>query len=134
MSQFPHRRHELRDTADALGIERCLLHAYTAGKVIEAKWGDRQGWGVSIDMGGGYKTYYFHMTAEPKVKDGQRVKQGQLLGYVGDTGQAKGNPHLHYTVTKDDKGIKPVFNGKTQCRSVRWFRLVGGGVGSCWAG
>ncbi|MBW4717910.1 M23 family metallopeptidase [Saccharothrix obliqua] len=87
--------------------------AAAAGKVIEAKYGSRQGWGVSMDMGGGYKTYYFHLTAKPKVKNGQKVKQGQLLGYVGDTGQAKGSPHLHYTVTKDGKGIKPVFNGKT---------------------
>jgi biotin carboxyl carrier protein len=86
--------------------------ASAAGKVIDAKYGSRQGWGVSMDMGGGYKTYYFHLTGKPKVKDGQKVKQGQLLGYVGDTGQAKGNPHLHYTVTKDDKGIKPYFNGK----------------------
>ncbi|WP_309116211.1 M23 family metallopeptidase [Saccharothrix sp.] len=86
--------------------------AAAAGKVIEAKYGSRQGWGVSMDMGGGYKTYYFHLTSKPKVKNGQKVKQGQLLGYVGDTGQAKGNPHLHYTVTKGGKGVKPYFNGK----------------------
>nr|WP_083466709.1 M23 family metallopeptidase [Kibdelosporangium sp. MJ126-NF4]CEL18114.1 Peptidase, family M23 [Kibdelosporangium sp. MJ126-NF4]CTQ90657.1 Peptidase, family M23 (EC 3.4.24.-) [Kibdelosporangium sp. MJ126-NF4] len=83
-----------------------------AGKVIHAKKGDRQGWGVSMNMGGGYKTYYFHMTGKPKVKNGQKVKKGQLLGYVGDTGQAAGNPHLHYTVTKGNKGVKPVFDGK----------------------
>ncbi|MBB4966758.1 M23 family metallopeptidase [Saccharothrix violaceirubra] len=90
--------------------------AAAGGKVISAKYGSRQGWGVSLNNGDGYRTYYFHMTSKPKVKNGQKVKQGDLLGYVGDTGQAKGNPHMHYSVTKvtggKEKGIKPYFDGK----------------------
>ena len=66
------------------------------GKVILA--GRKGGYGrtVIIKHGGTYKTLYAHMSSiSRKVKSGSRVKQGQVIGYVGKSGLATG-PHLHY--------------------------------------
>ncbi len=66
------------------------------GKVILA--GRKGGYGrtVIIKHGGTYKTLYAHMSSiSRKVKTGTRVKQGQVIGYVGKSGLATG-PHLHY--------------------------------------
>lgn len=49
---------------------------------------------VFVEHGGGITTKYIHFSKR-KVKTGQRVKQGQLIGLVGSTGLAAG-PHLHY--------------------------------------
>lgn len=48
---------------------------------------------------GGYWHYYAHLSAFAGVKEGQKVAAGTVLGYVGDTGNAKGTPcHLHYGI------------------------------------
>lgn len=61
---------------------------------------------LEIDHGFGYKTRYAHMQ-EFEVKAGQKVKRGQIIGYVGNTGLSTA-PHLHYEVLKNDKQINPV--------------------------
>lgn len=54
----------------------------------------------------GYTRYYAHLMEFPLVKPGQVIRAGQLLGYLGDTGNAKGScPHLHIAVT-DPRGNK----------------------------
>lgn len=66
------------------------------GKVVHA--GRKGGYGrtVIIKHGGSYKTLYAHMSSiSRKIKRGARVKQGQVIGYVGKSGLATG-PHLHY--------------------------------------
>ncbi len=60
--------------------------------------GTKSGYGKTIILqhGGAYRTLYAHMSRfNPKVRTGSRVKQGQIIGYVGQTGLATG-PHLHY--------------------------------------
>lgn len=54
--------------------------------------------GVTDDKTG-YTHWYWHMMKPASVQAGQRVQKGELVGFVGHTGNAKGN-HLHYTVTK----------------------------------
>ncbi|MBU2880741.1 peptidoglycan DD-metalloendopeptidase family protein [Psychrosphaera sp. B3R10] len=64
------------------------------GKVIRSGYDKFNGHHVFVEHGGGITTKYIHFSKR-KVKTGQRVKQGQLIGLVGSTGLAAG-PHLHY--------------------------------------
>ena len=61
---------------------------------------------VVIDHGYGYKTLYAHMSKKT-VKPGQKVKRGDIIGYVGNTG-ASTAPHLHYEVIKNGSKINPI--------------------------
>lgn len=67
------------------------------------------GYGISVlvNHGYGYKTLYAHMS-EVKVRKGQKVKRGELLGTVGSTGLASG-PHCHYEVWINGKKVNPVY-------------------------
>ncbi|GAW97492.1 MULTISPECIES: peptidoglycan DD-metalloendopeptidase family protein [Colwellia] len=65
------------------------------GKVIRAGYSKYNGYYVFIQHGNGIVTKYLHFYKRAAVKKGQRVKQGQVIGYVGATGLAAG-PHLHY--------------------------------------
>jgi murein DD-endopeptidase MepM/ murein hydrolase activator NlpD len=62
---------------------------------------------VRIRHAQGYKTAYAHMNAVKKgVRTGVRVRQGDVIGYVGSTGRSTG-PHLHYEVHLKDKPVNP---------------------------
>ena len=83
------------------------IYATGNGKVSKVRK-SRRGYGnhVKIDHGYGYATLYAHMT-KYIVREGQKVKRGELIGYVGSTGKSVA-PHLHYEVHKDNKKINPV--------------------------
>jgi murein DD-endopeptidase MepM/ murein hydrolase activator NlpD len=83
------------------------IYATGDGKISEVKK-SRRGYGnhVIIDHKYGYKTLYAHMT-KYIVHKGQKVKRGEIIGYVGSTGTSVA-PHLHYEVIKDGKKINPV--------------------------
>ena len=73
------------------------------GKVIRARWCGGGGNCVKIKHNSSYTTVYAHMSKfAASIFEGARVKQGQIIGYVGSTGKSTG-PHLHYEV---------IFNGK----------------------
>ena len=73
------------------------------GVVIKASWCGGGGNCVKIKHNSSYSTVYAHMSKFSRLaKTGNRVKQGQIIGYVGSTGKSTG-PHLHYEV---------IFNGK----------------------
>lgn len=71
---------------------------------------ENSGWGygkcIVINHGFGYKTRYAHLSAF-KVKSGQKVKRGELIGLVGNTGKSTG-AHLHYEVEKGGKKVNPI--------------------------
>ncbi|MFT4525320.1 MAG: murein DD-endopeptidase MepM/ murein hydrolase activator NlpD [Granulosicoccus sp.] len=74
-------------------------------KQVEIK---RNGYGknIKIDHGYGYVTLYAHMS-KFNVRKGQKVKRGEVIGYVGTTGTSTA-PHLHYEVIKHGEKINPV--------------------------
>lgn len=79
----------------------------TGNGVVDRVEYKRSGYGynVVIDHGYGYKTLYGHMS-KILVKQGQRIKRGEVIGKVGNTGRSVGS-HLHYEVIKDGKKIDP---------------------------
>lgn len=80
----------------------------TGDGVISKVKRSKRGYGnyVKINHGFGYETLYAHMS-KYIVKKGQKVKRGEIIGYVGNTGISTA-PHLHYEVRKDNKKINPV--------------------------
>ena len=83
------------------------IYATGNGKIEKVKK-SRRGYGnyVIINHGYGYKTLYAHMS-KYIVRKGQKVKRGDVIGYVGNTGMSMA-PHLHYEVHKNGKKINPV--------------------------
>lgn len=78
------------------------------GKVIFAGRKGQYGNLVIIRHLKGYKTYYGHLSRFGSgIKSGTKVKQGQVIGYVGSTGLATG-PHLHYEVRANNRPVNPV--------------------------
>ena len=61
---------------------------------------------IVIRHGFGYETLYAHLS-KYKARAGQRVKRGDVIGYIGSTGRSEG-PHLHYEVHKDGKVVNPL--------------------------
>ena len=75
------------------------------GKVMKAGWCGGGGNCVKIKHNSTYQTVYAHMSKFGRgIKKGVRVKQGQVIGYVGSTGMSTG-PHLHYEVIENGKKI-----------------------------
>ena len=76
--------------------------------VAAAGWSGGYGNLVELRHDGSYSTRYGHMSRIAKgIKPGVRVRQGEVIGYVGMTGLATG-PHLHYEVRVDSKAINPL--------------------------
>ena len=61
---------------------------------------------IRIDHGHGYVSLYAHLNGY-NVRRGQRVKRGEIIGFVGNTGRSAG-AHLHYEIFKDKKHINPI--------------------------
>ena len=73
------------------------------GTVIKAGWCGNGGNCVRIRHNSSYTTGYGHMS-KIATRNGRRVRQGQIIGYVGNTGMSTG-PHLHYTVSYNGKFV-----------------------------
>ncbi len=84
------------------------VEAAADGTVIYAGWHpNHTGNTVKIRHTNGYKTLYGHLSSFGKYKVGDRVKQHDVIGYVGSTGRSTGN-HLHYTIYHHDVPINPL--------------------------
>ena len=82
------------------------VYATGDGKVIKAGWETGYGNLIQVDHGFGYVTWYAHLS-KYKVRPGQKVVRGEVIGEVGNTGKSTG-PHLHYEVHVKGKVQNPV--------------------------
>ncbi len=82
--------------------------AVADGTVVSCGWGGGFGKQVILRHPNGYMTYYGHLSRfGPRIKKGVRVKQKEVIGYVGSTGLSTG-PHLDYRLSKDGKFRNPL--------------------------
>ena len=81
------------------------IMASGSGTITRARWCGGGGNCVKIKHNSTYQTVYAHMKAFAKgIKEGRKVRQGQVIGYVGSTGMSTG-PHLHYEVIVNGKKV-----------------------------
>lgn len=113
-SRFGMRRHPILryyrlhagvDWADRVGTP---IRAAGNGTVRLAEWDSGYGRRVEIEHNFGYVTTYNHMSAfAPGIKEGVKVRQGQIIGRLGSSGLSTG-PHLHYEVMINERLVDPL--------------------------
>jgi len=96
------KKHLGTDFAAPMGTP---IMASGSGTIIRAKWCGGGGNCIKIKHNSTYETVYAHMKSFAKgMKVGKKVRQGQIIGYVGSTGMSTG-PHLHYEVIINGKKV-----------------------------
>ena len=110
-SSFGMRKHpilgfnKMHKGTDFAAKEGTPIMASGDGKIIRARWCGGGGNCVKIKHNSTYSTVYAHLSKfAAGIKEGVRVKQGRIIGYVGSTGMSTG-PHLHYEVIENKKKI-----------------------------
>ena len=110
-SSFGMRKHpilgfnKMHRGTDFAAPEGTPIMASGDGKIIRARWCGGGGNCVKIKHNSTYSTVYAHLSKFASgIKEGKRVKQGRIIGYVGSTGMSTG-PHLHYEVIENGKKI-----------------------------
>ncbi len=84
------------------------IYASGNGTIEKAGWESGYGKYVKIKHANGYETAYGHMTAFARsTQPGARVRQGQVIGYVGSTGLSTG-PHVHYEILVNGRFVDPL--------------------------
>jgi len=84
------------------------IYASGNGVVVTAGWESGYGKYVKLRHTNGYETAYGHMSAFARgIQPGTRVRQGQIIGYVGSTGLSTG-PHLHYEILVNNRFVDPL--------------------------
>ena len=97
------RSHKGVDLAAPTGTP---IYATADGVIGRADWFSSYGLFISIDHGADLETRYAHLS-KLAVAAGERVRKGDLIGYVGSTGRSTG-PHLHYEVRVDGLAVNPI--------------------------
>ncbi|MFA5000211.1 MAG: peptidoglycan DD-metalloendopeptidase family protein [Patescibacteria group bacterium] len=95
--------HRAIDYAAPIGTP---IRAVGDGTIISAGWNGSYGYMIKLRHNGTYQTNYAHLS-KFAVKSGAKVKQGDVIGYVGSTGFSTG-PHLHYEMVKNGVKINPL--------------------------
>lgn len=98
-----YKMHNGMDFTAPIGTE---IYVTGNGVIEKAEYSSGYGNCIVVDHGFGYKTLYAHLSAY-KVKRGQKVTRGDVIGLVGSTGTSSG-PHLHYEVMKNGNKVNPV--------------------------
>ena len=112
--------HPGMDFTAAVGTE---IYATANGTVSLIKTEPR-GYGnhIIINHGNGYTTLYGHLSRSI-VRPGQKIKRGQLIGYVGNTGRSTGS-HLHYEVRKFNNPLNPAFFYRNDLTDEQYQRMI----------
>lgn len=99
------RQHKGIDFSAPIGTP---IMAAGKGKVLKASYSKSFGYRVLLEHHDGYRTLYAHLKGFAKgIKSGATVKQGQIIGYLGNTGLSTSR-HLHYEVHKNGQAINPL--------------------------
>jgi murein DD-endopeptidase MepM/ murein hydrolase activator NlpD len=108
-SSFGMRKHpilgfsKLHTGTDFAAPTNTPIMASGSGTIVRAKWCGGGGNCIKIKHNSTYETVYAHMKSFARgIKVGKKVRQGQIIGYVGSTGMSTG-PHLHYEVIINGK-------------------------------
>jgi murein DD-endopeptidase MepM/ murein hydrolase activator NlpD len=96
-------QHNAIDISSAVGQP---VRSPADGIVVKAEWANGYGNVIYISHGYGYSTRYGHLKAFA-TRPGQRIKRGDVIGYVGSTGRSTG-PHLHYEVRVNNNPVNPL--------------------------
>ncbi len=105
-SPFGYRWGRLHAGIDIAAASGTPIHAAAAGTVVLAGWTGGYGNYTCIDHGGGLATCYAHQSSYA-VSSGAQVSQGQVIGYVGNTGHSFGS-HLHFEVRINGNPVDPL--------------------------
>ena len=97
------RQHKGIDLSSPIGTP---IYATADGVVSRADWFSSYGLYISLDHGAALETRYGHLS-RLNVAEGQVVRKGDLIGYVGSTGRSTG-PHLHYEVRIAGTAVNPI--------------------------
>ena len=97
------RAHKGIDLAGPVGTP---IHATADGIVSRASWFSSYGLYISLEHSNDIQTRYAHMS-RLNVAEGQQVKKGEIIGFIGTTGRSTG-PHLHYEVRVRGEAVNPV--------------------------
>ena len=98
----------MHDGIDYVNKPGTPIKSVADGKVIYKGWLGGYGKSIKIKHKNGYITLYAHLKGYPRnIYVGKWVKQGQIIGYLGNTGLSTG-PHLHFGVMKNNKWINPL--------------------------
>ncbi len=95
--------HNAIDISTAVGQP---VRAPADGIVVKSEWANGYGNVIYLSHGYGFSTRYGHLSSFA-VRPGQRVKRGDVIGYVGSTGRSTG-PHLHYEVRLNNNPVNPL--------------------------
>lgn len=98
------------------------VYATADGTVTSESPGGGYGLTIIINHGYTYKTLYAHLSKKA-VKPGQKVKRGQVIGYVGSTGMSTG-AHLHYEVIKNGQRVNPVYYFNAEITPEEYNKLL----------
>ncbi len=91
---------------DIIGRRGTPIYATADGIVSKVNAGSGYGNNIVLNHGHGYQTIYAHLSKK-EVKPGQRVKRGEVIGYMGSSGLSVAT-HLHYEVVKNGQKVNPI--------------------------
>ncbi|HWB61900.1 MAG TPA: M23 family metallopeptidase [Chitinophagales bacterium] len=96
----------------------------TGDGVVETVNYSFEGYGneIIINHGYGYRTRYAHLSRF-NVQEGQKVKRGDVIGYIGSTGKSTG-PHLHYEVLKNGAPVNPVYYYYNDLKDAQFEKMI----------
>ncbi len=107
-------RREFHSGVDIAGHRGTAILATADGVIQKVERDRRIGYYVTIDHGHGYRTVYGHLLQRPNLTVGQKVRRGDTIGKLGNSGRSTG-PHVHYAVHRNGQHKDPfryIFNNR----------------------